>query len=553
MSIKNFALLPFYAVLYLWLSQPPLGFWPFALVALAPLLRIIDQTEPLDRRQYFLVWCAGLVYWLLTLQGLRHAHPAMYACWFALSAYLACYLPLFVLIVRRLIVHQVPLWISTPVAWVGLECVRNYVLTGISAAMLGHTMANVSAMIQIADMFGTYGVSFVLAWVNVALYLLWKTYHRQLTYSQVRIPLAIIGGIVGATLAYGLFRLNQSAGQPLATFALIQRDETVDYVQNENREVEIAEKYAEQTIESLKASRQPVDAIVWPESMFTGGVPWYIAEEDAKVPAAANLSSEEFHEMVQTGRSFVLQRAFVLQRTAQLAGETEEQPHLIVGSGVVRYAERPYIYSSILHLKPKGEFGDWYAKSHLVLVGEYVPLARFVPPLYRRLPRVDAGSQPKRFMVRETGVSPNICIETAVERVTLNQLAELRGRKQMPDVVVTVTNDGWFDDSSVLEHHLRCGQLVAVGTRRPLLSAANNGPTAWIDSCGRVVERLENGTHGSLIATPTRDDRISLYLRIGDWPARLLAIVCVVAVIDAAVRRRKPYLKKVGVLSELAT
>ncbi len=96
----------------------------------------------------------------------------------------------------------------------------------------------------------------------------------------------------------------------------------------------------------------------------------------------------------------------------------------------------------------------------------------------------------------------------------------------MPDVVVTVTNDGWFDDSSVIDHHLRCGQLVAVGCRRPLLSAANNGPTAWIDSRGQIVDRLPKGINGAVIASPRQDDRTSLYVRIGDWPARLCVLAC---------------------------
>jgi apolipoprotein N-acyltransferase len=139
---------------------------------------------------------------------------------------------------------------------------------------------------------------------------------------------------------------------------------------------------------------------------------------------------------------------------------------------------------------------------------------------------LQTGPEAKRMQVGETSVSPNICIETAVERVTVNQLAWLRRRESLPEVIVTVTNDGWFDDSSVMEHHLRCAQLVAVGCRRPILSAGNNGPTAWIDSRGQVVDRLGLGSNGAVIANPQRDRRTSLYVRIGDWPARLCVLLC---------------------------
>ena len=77
-------------------------------------------------------------------------------------AYLAVYFALFVMIVRQMLMRRLSIWLAAPIAWVGLECIRNYLLTGISAAMLGHTMADVSMMIQIADLFGSYGVSFVV-------------------------------------------------------------------------------------------------------------------------------------------------------------------------------------------------------------------------------------------------------------------------------------------------------------------------------------------------------------------------------------------------------
>ena len=121
-------------------------------------------------------------------------------------------------------------------------------------------------------------------------------------------------------------------------------------------------------------------------------------------------------------------------------------------------------------------------------------------------------------------------------RITFSESLNHLG--QAADVVVTVTNDGWFDDSSIIQHHLRCAQLVAVGCRTPVLSAANNGPTAWIDSQGQVVESLDQGANGWIIATPLRDDRVSLYVRIGDWPARLLGLVCVLLLIDAYRQRR---------------
>ena len=103
---------------------------------------------------------------------------------------------------------------------------------------------------------------------------------------------------------------------------------------------------------------------------------------------------------------------------------------------------------------------QWYGKTHLVMFGEYIPLASYIPGLREYIRSIGMGLTQgpgaQRLMVKDTAVSPSICIETAVERVTVNQLRELRAAGGMPDVLVTVTNDGWFDDSSVIDHHLRC-------------------------------------------------------------------------------------------------
>ena len=198
------------------------------------------------------------------------------------------------------------------------------------------------------------------------------------------------------------------------------------------------------------------------------------------------------------------------------------------------------MYSGVVHVSGEGKLADWYGKTHLVMFGEYVPIIPYLPGLRSLVPEglgLRTGPGAKRFVVGETAVVPNICIETAVERVTINQVAELQRRGQSADVIVTVTNDGWFDDSSIIDHHLRCAQLVAVGCRRPILSAANNGPTAWIDSRGQLVQRLARGSNGAIIATPARETRQTLYVSIGDWPARLLAFICLVVLVECGYQR----------------
>ncbi len=353
--------------------------------------------------------------------------------------------------------------------------------------------------------------------------------------------------MLSATLLYGYVRLRQPLSRPLATFALIQRSEPVEYSQDQQRELEMFENYARQSVAAVARSASDIDAVVWPESMFTGALPWMIAEQGFALPAGSQVSRDEFKDFVEGNRRYFLRRAAELDDAMASARTPERSRSLIVGCGVVRYGQSPEVYSGIVHVPPTSSSSppavQWYGKTHLVMFGEYIPLASSIPGLREYIRSIGMGLTQgpgaQRLMVKDTTVSPSICIETAVERVTVNQLRELRRAGEMPDVLVTVTNDGWFDDSSVIDHHLRCAQLVAVACRRPLLSAANNGPTAWIDSYGKIVQRLPTGSTGNLIATPRADLRESLYLRISDWPATLLGLVCVVFCVDAFLARRK--------------
>ena len=530
----------------LWMAQPPLGWWPLAFAAIVPLIRLACLRESFCRRGYLIIWASAAVYWLVSLQGLRHAHWAMHFCWIALSCYLAIYHVLFVFAARSLLSRKrLTLGIVVGVLWTGQECIRNYMLTGISACMLGHALADVPILIQIADLSGTYGVSFVVASVNASVYLIVLSLRDRSWATGLGLNMAIAAVLLGSTIVYGRAAMAYPQGNVLANFALVQRAEPVEYQQSVEREMQIFRDYAADSINALAESDIRIDALVWPESMFTGGNPWMIIDDGAVPPPVppdrAPLSVEDLKRGVAESQTLFHQRAQHLLGAIQVVRPADPPPRLIVGSGVIRYAERPHVYSGVVNIGPEGEVDGWYGKTHLVMFGEYVPLIPYLPGLRALVPQglgVTVGPGPMQFRVGDTSVSPNICIETAVERVTINQMRETLRDKSLPGVIVTVTNDGWFDDSSVISHHRRCAQLVAVGARRPILSAANNGPTTSIDSLGQVVDQLPQGTNGVLIASPTADDRVSLYVRIGDWPARLCALVTLVAGV-VGIRYRK--------------
>src|SRR6478672_6214023 len=108
--------------LLLWGAFPPLNLPWLAWLAPVPWLYLAQRPTLAGWRPYFVLWFCGTVHWLLMLQGIRLAHPALYAGWIALSGYLGVYLPVFIGL-TRVAIHSVrlPLAIAAPVSWVGLE------------------------------------------------------------------------------------------------------------------------------------------------------------------------------------------------------------------------------------------------------------------------------------------------------------------------------------------------------------------------------------------------------------------------------------------------
>lgn len=539
--------------LLMWLAMEPLGWWPMGWVALVPWSFVALLPSPLSRREYRWLWASGTLSWLVSLYGLCFAHPAMFLGWITLSVYLGAYPPLFVGLVRVAIGKRIPAVLAVPTVWVGLELIRGYAFTGFSACMLGHTQADVAIVIQVADLFGSYAVSFVLAAVAAAIAI---TILRRVERSSEQVASTLLaysvslvsaGLLLAAALGYGVWRLQQKEATADAeslgvTVALIQRNEAVQYIMPPDREAEIFASYLQGSQDAMVAAgQQHVDLVVWPESMFTRGMPWMVLGDQPVVPADVGLSEDDFLGRIQVNAEIWEQNASEVQRRLAVAGAQSQPPSLLVGSGAMRFEERTHHYSGAVFVGSQGRVGDWYGKRHLVMFGEYIPFVDWFPSLYQwaPLPRVTPGPEAKVFPLASTNITPNICFETAVECATIDQVRALSAAGTPPDMIINLTNDAWFGGSPILDHHRRCSQFAAVSTRRPLLMASNTGPTIWVDGSGRAVAQLPKSTNGHILAQPTRDSRWGLYQSLGDWPVRALAAIVVVLAAVGFVQRRR--------------
>jgi apolipoprotein N-acyltransferase len=481
-----------------WASLPPLELWPLAWLAPIPWLVLVRRPALPGRRPYGQLWLCGAAFWLAAVYWLVLPHWSAAFGWLALAAYLGLYLPAFVGLARGA-VHGLglPLAVAAPCIWVGLELARAHLLSGFLMAALGHTQYRWIGLIQVSDLAGGYAVSFLVMWVAA-----WAARMLPADDRPAALwPLAPLVLLPAAALGYGAARNAGHLPRPGPTVALVQGSIDSQIKHDPAQARHIFDHYAHWTDRALAAG-QP-DLIVWPETMFPWT--WFTLAPGGQAPPNLTSSPEL---LIQTSRRGV-QEALSPWRLPLLVGISTAH---MTPQGVRRF-------NSALLVDAQGQPQDRYDKMHLVAFGEYVPLARFVPALYRLTPLplgLDAGQEPIALPAAGVLLAPNICYESTVPHLLRRQVRTLAARGQPPDVLVNLTNDGWFHGSSELDMHLVCGVFRAVELRRPLLIAANTGFSAWIESDGRIAGRGPRREPGYVLARPGLDGRTSLYERWGD-------------------------------------
>ena len=504
----------------LWAALPPLDLWPLGWLAPVPWVLLIRRKELPGRRRYLALWLVGFLFWMAAMQWLRLPHWATSFGWVAISLYQAFYLPVFVGLCR-VAVHRLRISaiIVAPVVWTGLELVRAHLLTGITMANLGHTQYRWIGLIQMADLAGAYGVSFVVMFAAACLARILPCEERRWTPWPV-LPLA---GVLGVVLLYGHLRTSVPQAEPTVRIALIQESIDIEFKLDPEKFDEIHRRYralSEEAVREHSRPRKP-DLIVWPETMFRH--PLIEFEPDAQPPEWWEHSAEDLRRVLPFWAAESRMRLAEIPRELGTA--------MLLGVDTIRYtAAGPRHSNSAVLVDPARHQGDElagrYDKMHLVLFGEYVPFAEYWPWLQRLTPlpfSSAAGTRPAALDVTSPlgtlRVSPSICYENVLPHVIRRQINALAKAGREPDVLVNLTNDGWFWGSSELDMHLVCAVFRAVEFHKPFLVAANTGFSAWIDGDGRIRAQGPRRQKGIVLAEVAPDPRSSWYLQYGDWPA----------------------------------
>ncbi len=231
------------AAVAVWNDLQYRGFW-IAEAVLWPLTAglWLASARSFRCRPYCSLWLAGFFFWLLALHWLRLPHWATGFGWLAISFYFAFYLPLFVGL-SRLAVHRlrVPVIVAAPVVWTGLELARAHLLTGMTMASLGHTQYRWLALIQLSDLAGAFGVSFLVMLVAACLARMAPCDGRR----RALWPSVPALAALAAALVYGHVRMAGDYTEPGGRIALIQGSIDTQMKCNPEMDQKIFDHYAQ--------------------------------------------------------------------------------------------------------------------------------------------------------------------------------------------------------------------------------------------------------------------------------------------------------------------
>lgn len=515
----------FLSMVLLWLSFPPVGWSLLAWFALLPMIDVIVSDRNLFRSEYIKIWSAGFLYWLATFYFIPIPHPALWLGWIVISAYLACYLPAIVFSSQVLKASlRIPWLFAIPVSWVGYELIRNYLFTGMGLVCLSHTQFRQPVLLQICDLFGGYTLTFCMVLVSTSLYLMFSEF-RQGAKKTATLYTVLCAAVLCGVLIYGRQQLGDQdvSDRDTVNIGLIQGSMDTDLLSSSEQYMDFLVRKTEQYLDlnhSALRKWQDVDLIVWPENG------WPVPDLHPK--ADKTQMSDEDIRRYENG---------FLDAYRSLLAPGRKIPSYLVGALTYEPVKRDS-YGSILFITDEGDVDARYYKNHLVMFGEYVPLANWFP-LLNRIPAVGkglvAGKESVAIDLNGFVICPSICFESTVPHYIRSQLNGLADQGSEVDVMVNVTNDGWFYGTSCLDFHLACNVLRAVEMRKPHLVCANTGLSAHIDERGNILQEGPRRATATILAKISKPVGGSLYRTMGDTIPIAFACVAILGLLIGVV------------------
>ena len=470
------------------LAFAPFYLWPLAILVPAVLLWLLRDEWSL--KQVFIIgYCFGLgylgfgVYWIYnSLHDFGQAAPPVAG---GLTVLLIVYLALYPAAslmswaYARRAFGASALW-CLPLLWFGFEWLKGWIITGMPWLSIGYSQTG-SPLAGFAPLIGVYGIGALCLLMSVALYLLFS----QRRYSMLGLVLAI------PLTGWLLLHIQWTEPGESLRVTMVQGNIPQEVKWRGDQQQNIFNTYWRET-----NAHWDSDLIVWPETALPGD--------------SASIEQSLLQPMQQVA---------VEQATPIMAG-------LVVSEdNYSRY------YNSVILL---GTERAYYHKRHLVMFGEYYPM-RWLLDLFRDwilIPYSDltpgpAGQPSIRVRGNTFGIS--ICFEDVFSRDVFLDLPQA-------NLLVNVSNDAWFGDSTAPHQHLQIAQMRSLEAERVMLRSTNTGVSAFIDHKGRIYGRSEQFKTESITADALGRNGVTpfyYFLKVQG----LLAVISILVILFLARRR----------------
>jgi apolipoprotein N-acyltransferase len=434
------------------IAAPWLDFslFPLAWVAFVPLLWALSAAR--SRREALCIgFAAGLAangpgfYWLVYTIHVFGGFPYAIALFFytCLTAFSSVQFVLFAAGVRALGLG--PLGLAAPVLWVALE----FLFPNLFLWRVANTQMQVPILLQVGDLTGPYGLSFVVLWVNAGIALALARPRRWGPLLAAAAAAALVAG-------YGALRMAQvqraiDAAPPVAV-GIVQGNVGI----YEKGTVALFDINLEKYRQLSAPLQSTVDVLIWPESVAQWWVP--VWEE----------------RLVPQHNPFVGVASFLI-----FGGLAYDYPHA---------GDEPQTFNSAFLIDGTGRVYDRYDKHVLIPFGEYIPGASLFPELYKFSPQTSQFTPGTAIQTLDVPgrvrFAPLICYEDVPAGIARAMTA------QGAEALLTIFNDAWFGRSIAPYQHEAIAIWRAIENRRYFVRVGNAGVSGVVDPFGRVLDRL---------------------------------------------------------------
>lgn len=472
-------------------------------MAIIPLLYSIRNRSP--RESFHAGFLTGfvhytsLLYWIiytLKIYGYLPLYLSILVL-LLLSVYLSLFVGLFAAAISKIRPSPFHALIFIPSAWVLIEFIRSYLLSGFPWELLGYSQYKNLLLLQSADITGVLGLSYLIIYTNVlilfgVLFFIKKKWCNEIIHKPFIVGSTLIYiFIISTVFLYGYYRIKM-----VAEMANEAEKITVTAIQgNVDQSVKWDNKFQySSTLKHLGLSKKAMvnhpDLIVWPET----SAPFYFEHD--------------------IGLSKLVKRRI-----------RETKTHFLIGCPSFSEKENNFQYlNSAVLINPGGEITNQYDKVHLVPYGEYVPFKKWFPFLDKIVEQsgdFKPGQKGKTIDFLSHKIGTQICFE-----IIFPNLSRAMARNGA-DILINITNDAWFGKTSAPHQHFSMTIFRAVENRKALVRAANTGISGVICPTGKIISATPLYKELSVTKRVPLMKTMTFYSKYGD----LLPFLCLFAII----------------------